>query len=400
MSFIDLKRRRSRRVAELVGPPAEEAPAPVAAEPPAPEPALPAPLPEPVSLMPPAEREAIARSPELRALTLDMVQRMQEVLIVGLGPWDHQAWAEGLRAQARGITVVDPDKHRLQGLRPYGMTGIVSAFDQPGWTSRLSGQRFDVILVGSALTHLPDPTAFLRQARDMLAPGGTIVAIVPNVGFGESRLNLLKGEYPRAFGPGSPLHHYNRARLRELFAFAGYSVVGVHAHEQPLFGEDSELVPELFPESLLEAVEREDDLTVSHFVLKAAPATAEALLRELFDEQEHLRKAVRNELAKAARTHDALTYRLEEADDQIEALATQLDEAKRQVAGLEDLTARAEHNVRRLSKEADEALEELAVIKESIWYKLLALLGRFKEPNPVLKAMPAAGWRHDETLKV
>ncbi|MFP5502457.1 MAG: methyltransferase domain-containing protein [Candidatus Sericytochromatia bacterium] len=398
MSFIDLKRRRSRRVAELVGPATESF-----APPPAPEPP-----PEPVSLAAPVEREAIA-APEvraayaddadLRALTLDMVQRLQEVLVVGLGPWDHPAWAEGLRQQARGITVVDPDKQRLQGLRPYGMTGVVSTFDQPGWTGRLNGQRFDVILIGSALTHLPDPTAFLRQARDLLAPGGTIVAIIPNVSFGERRLNLLKGEYPRAFGPGSPLHHYTRARARELFAFAGFSIVGVHAHEQPLFAAGSELVPELFPEALLQAVGSEDDLHAAHFVVKAQPASAESLLRELFDEQEHLRKAVRNELAKAARTHDALSYRLEEADDQIETLATELGEAKRQVEGLEDLAARAEHNMRRLSKEADEALEELSTIKESFWFKLLSRLGRIKEPNPVLKAMPSAGWRHDETLR-
>jgi SAM-dependent methyltransferase len=292
MSYIELKKRRARRLAETP----LEALADLTL----------IPIEQPVELETPAappiqavlEAPAPVAAPVVEALTLDhgllkpvlnFIQRSQDVVVLGMGPWGDREWAEALMIKARGVTVVDPDKSRLNTIRAYCHHTVTAGFENPAWASRLGAGRYDVAIIGQGLTHLADPMGFLRQVKEILSPGGAILAVVPNVGYGESALNLLKGEYPRDFEPSAPLHHYTRARLREVFAYAGYALVEVYAHEQALFGPTSELVPELFPEALLTAIHQEDDFSASHFVVKATPTAQDVLLRQIFEEQDQLR---------------------------------------------------------------------------------------------------------------
>ncbi|HEY9722650.1 MAG TPA: methyltransferase domain-containing protein, partial [Oscillatoriaceae cyanobacterium] len=269
--IFDLKRRRVRRPADA-GVPVSE-PVPVLEPEFEPEPELDE---EPEPALPLAER---LNMPQV--LALGMLNRAQEALVIGAGPWAVREWAEALTARTRGVTVVDADKKLLAQARSFCKSAIAAQYDRPDWTSKLGGLRFDVVLVGEALSHLPDPVGFLRQVREILTPDGVVVAIVPNVAHGEKRLELLTGEFPRDFEPVPTCHHYTRTRVRELFAFSGYGITEIQEFEKPLFDDHSELVPELFPAPLLRAIALDEDLATSHFVVKAAPSTPEALLRGL-----------------------------------------------------------------------------------------------------------------------
>lgn len=49
------------------------------------------------------------------------------------------------------------------------------------WNSALAGQFFDCIIFADVLEHLLDPQRCLQQAREHLAPGGSIVISLPNI---------------------------------------------------------------------------------------------------------------------------------------------------------------------------------------------------------------------------
>jgi SAM-dependent methyltransferase len=57
--------------------------------------------------------------------------------------------------------------------------------------------RFDYVLCADILEHLRSPETLLRQIRGVLAPGGRIVASLPNSGNLYFRLVVLSGRFPR-----------------------------------------------------------------------------------------------------------------------------------------------------------------------------------------------------------
>lgn len=394
MSFMDLKKRRAAEAAR------KQAEA-EAAEKARHEAAPVAPV-EPVRVEELAVEPAIEHLVPLAALevsgpagdAIDLVGFNQAVLVAGLAPWSRGPFAAAIVGRSRSVTVVAGKAHPNEW-KAFGPQAPVAHLTEEDWAERLSYQRFDTILASEPLTHGQDPLAFLRQARELLKPEGALVALVPNVAFGETRLALLKGEFPGALDGTAPLHHYTRRRLRELFALAGFRLEEVRVHQQSIFA-SSELTPELFPEQLLALVGNEDDANASHFAIRAVPAPVEAIMGDLFDEQDQLRKLARNELAKASRTHDSLTRLLKEADVQRHQLKSELEATQRAAAGMAEFHNTAEANIRKLSAEADTAIQELAEIKRSWFYKL----GQWFQPRrapefPAIEHEPGA-WIYEE----
>jgi hypothetical protein len=317
----------------------------------------------------------------IQDLTLGLLGRGQEVLVLGLAPWGTQHWPPKLMGRARAVTAVDPDKARLMGVRPYCHKVVDAPLDGLEWLARLGGQRFTTVILGDALTHLPDPVGFLRRVREVLATDGVVLAVVPNACWGESRLDLLQGEVPADYRPGGPLHRYNQDRLREALALAGFAIAEARPHRTPFFEAGSELVPELFPPAVVGARGPPHDASIYPFVVRAVPATAEQLLRTLFGEQEALRKAVRNELARASRTTETLTASLKASDYARTTLETELEDHKKKVSGLSELAARAEQNIKRLGKEVDDAQRELQAVRASFAYRVATWFQRKPRPS-------------------
>jgi 2-polyprenyl-3-methyl-5-hydroxy-6-metoxy-1,4-benzoquinol methylase len=57
--------------------------------------------------------------------------------------------------------------------------------------------RFDALIAADVLEHLVDPWATLRACAQTLAPGGTAVVSLPNVGHWSTYAHLLRGSWPR-----------------------------------------------------------------------------------------------------------------------------------------------------------------------------------------------------------
>ena len=95
---------------------------------------------------------------------------------------------------------------------------------------------YDVIIAADVLEHLADPWATLRILRHHLAPGGTVVASIPNVRYWKVVFDLLvRGEF-RYVDEGildrTHLRFFTRTSIRRLFADSGY-VVG-HLAPNPI----------------------------------------------------------------------------------------------------------------------------------------------------------------------
>ncbi|MEB3329577.1 MAG: methyltransferase domain-containing protein [Candidatus Sericytochromatia bacterium] len=318
-------------------------------------------------------------SEALHDVTLRLLQQQPEVLLLGLAPWSGAGWHLKLKAQANTIVAVDPDRVRLAEWRAACEVQIESTLESGTWSSMLIGRKFHSVVLGDALTHQPDPLTFLRRVRELLNPDGSLVAVVPNATWGEHRLQLLQGDLPRGYEPGSPLHRYNRDRLREALALSGFALVELYTHRTEFFDHDEALLPDLFPDTLLRALEPAEDATISHLVFRARPASPNELLSGLFQEQETLKRAVRNELARARREQEAGATALAEAGERQRRLEGELEEQRTTVTRVADRASRFEQSARAHMVERDRALRELAALQATWWYRLTGAFRRKPE---------------------
>ncbi len=74
------------------------------------------------------------------------------------------------------------------------------------------------------LEHLDDPIDVLTRLRSFLAPGGMVLAAVPNFGSLQSR--ILTDSWPHLDIPRH-LHHFTKTSLIGIFQMSGYQIAGV-----------------------------------------------------------------------------------------------------------------------------------------------------------------------------
>ncbi len=87
--------------------------------------------------------------------------------------------------------------------------------------------RFDAVLFGDVLEHLEDPSEALARVRPWLAPGGVLVASVPNLGHWAVVDDLLRGRFdyvPYSILSGTHVRFFTRQTLIDLLEASGYRV--------------------------------------------------------------------------------------------------------------------------------------------------------------------------------
>jgi len=86
---------------------------------------------------------------------------------------------------------------------------------------------FDFIVCADVLEHLRDPLRVLRECRERLAPGGILLASLPNSGNLYVRWNVFLGRFPqhdRGLFDRTHLHFYAWDNWKELFGRAGFEL--------------------------------------------------------------------------------------------------------------------------------------------------------------------------------
>lgn len=134
-------------------------------------------------------------------------------------------------------TILAAQGYRVTGVeRPGGTTAdfppsveLVEA-DLDAGLPRLHGS-YDYILCADILEHLKDPLALLRQLAARLAPGGALVASLPNSGNIYFRWTILRGRFPshdKGLFDRTHLHFHTWDGWLALFEAAGLRIDGVH----------------------------------------------------------------------------------------------------------------------------------------------------------------------------
>jgi SAM-dependent methyltransferase len=89
------------------------------------------------------------------------------------------------------------------------------------------GGHFHYIICADLIEHLRDPLRLLKECREKLAPGGTLVASLPNSAHWYFRWNVLMGRFPqheRGLFDSTHLHFYNWNGWVSLLDRAGFRI--------------------------------------------------------------------------------------------------------------------------------------------------------------------------------
>jgi 2-polyprenyl-3-methyl-5-hydroxy-6-metoxy-1,4-benzoquinol methylase len=116
-------------------------------------------------------------------------------------------------------------------MRQRGRTRIV---DRPLADAGFDDGFFDVVMMFEVLEHIPEPDAMLREIRRILAPGGLVVAEVPN--HDDALLKWYRNEAYRQFYYRVPhLYYFNATTLTRLAEQCGFQVEIAHSQQYGLF---------------------------------------------------------------------------------------------------------------------------------------------------------------------
>jgi len=106
-----------------------------------------------------------------------------------MGPADGEM-TKFLKDDFKKLVVVDAAEKYVKSAEKLSknIEGHVALFEEFDPT-----QKFDIIIMSHVLEHVTDPVAILKRARTWLAPGGRIIAVVPNAGSLHRRLGVRLG---------------------------------------------------------------------------------------------------------------------------------------------------------------------------------------------------------------
>lgn len=250
------------------------------------------------------------------AMLVEMVGANKRVLDVGCdtGYLGEALMALGNRASGVEINEVTAaaarsklDRVEVGDLETIDLVGIFG----PG--------SFDVVVFGDVLEHLRQPLAVLRQARPLLAEGGSVLISTPNIAHGDIRLALLRGRFnytKTGILDETHTRFFTRDSLVEFLHDAGFVMTELRRTKADLFATETDLRPEDFDPALIDELRRDPEATTYQFVVRAVPDDASALSSQQalrFDELTTELASERAHGAEARAERDELARRLEQA---------------------------------------------------------------------------------------
>jgi 2-polyprenyl-3-methyl-5-hydroxy-6-metoxy-1,4-benzoquinol methylase len=99
------------------------------------------------------------------------------------------------------------------------------------------GTGFDLVLMADVLEHLGRPEDLIRQCQDVLAPEGSIILCVPNIGHWYPRARTVLGRFDydqRGILDATHLRFFTRRSIAKLVERNGFTVRRMEAVGLPL----------------------------------------------------------------------------------------------------------------------------------------------------------------------
>ncbi len=141
------------------------------------------------------------------------------------------------RIHALGHTVTGVDVLEIDGVRDRVDHFIQADLDRGLPADVADRGPYDVVVCGDILEHVRSPERLLREVRDLLAPGGVLIASVPNFGHWYARIRTVLGLFDydqRGVLDNGHVRFFTRRGLFRRLRNAGFTVVHQETTGLPL----------------------------------------------------------------------------------------------------------------------------------------------------------------------
>lgn len=220
---------------------------------------------------------------------LDHGKQRMEILEVGCSTG---YFGESLRAAGHRVTGVEPNSAAAAeaGTKlDFVFNGTLDSF-----FSENPKSRFDVIVFGDVLEHLPEPLNTLTDCKKALKPGGRIVCSVPNVTHLSIRTMVASGTWKyseKGILDNTHLRFFDLEEIVKIFTASGYKIESFQSVRIPYLDacQICDIEPnEALAESLLKETgdRRAEDF---QYVLSATPSESAATDNSRFKNIQTLR---------------------------------------------------------------------------------------------------------------
>jgi SAM-dependent methyltransferase len=157
--------------------------------------------------------------------------RVRRLLDVGCGAGKASA---AIRRASPRVSITGIERNPADADRARSRMDRVIPLDATRALGKLAndGERFDAFLFADVLEHLENPVGVLTLARELAAPGATLVASVPNVAHLSLVRDLVAGRFdpvPAGLADAGHLRWFTRSSLQEALDESGWSNVTVTA---------------------------------------------------------------------------------------------------------------------------------------------------------------------------
>jgi 2-polyprenyl-3-methyl-5-hydroxy-6-metoxy-1,4-benzoquinol methylase len=276
------------------------------------------------------------------AFTLELIGSNKRVLELGpaAGHFTRALVANGCR-----VVGVEFDPAAAAVVEQVAERVVVGDLSDPTVVAAaIDDERFDVVLGGDVLEHLPDPLTVLRACRAALKPGGYVVLSLPNIAHADIKLQLLAGRFAyRDTGllDRTHLHFFTLGSIEEMLREAGLLLVDLRRVIVPVFATEQAVDPSSVAPEVLAEVVADPESETYQFVVRAVLHDGDAELANLAARAVALQTDLERERARRVLAE----AELEQAVTEAAALRPLLDEAVAHAQGFEALSKELEQNI-------------------------------------------------------
>ena len=129
------------------------------------------------------------------------------------------------------VVGIEIDPAAAEQARRFCSSVLSCDLNKPGWSGELMGASFDLITFGDVLEHLLDPVRTLREAKQLLKPGGRVLISLPNIAHWTVRAKLLLGRFEyqeTGLMDYTHLRFFSAITGRRMIEEAGYKIIFSH----------------------------------------------------------------------------------------------------------------------------------------------------------------------------
>jgi hypothetical protein len=307
------------------------------------------------------------------------------------------AWL--IKPGARVLCVSDAaDRRLLDRLRLQGCQVTQQPKGASGSGDLGSSSRFDVAIVSDSFVSDPNPKIDIAAAASLLVPEGYLIASVPNLAFGEARLQFLAGQIPDGWEDGkSPRRFHTMDTVADVFEECGFVVGHFERVEVPVEAPMNSAPSGLPFTDIVAFLSADKEAATSHYIAMAfrLPAPGIEAFRERVRALIRSCDAAREEASRATRAAlqleqdlSACRRQLDDRDALMASLRTNIDELRDSEHALRTAKGREStiHEIQIAALESEiqafkkDAQSRIRAIERSLSWRVTAplrVLGRY-----------------------